>query len=207
MVNFGSPRVGNAAFCDAYNALVPDSVRMVNGSDAVPTVPALLGYRHVQHGVRVTASGAVAREEPPVLPAEGAAAGVPGGAVIAGVAQLAAKALGDGNGGGQGTTKVAAEVAVALASLVDAAAHEAHFEEQYLSALRAAIGSSPWRRRRQKAAREGKVRQVGWRALLMPPAAAILTRANISVRVLYVCYTHHARGASASTHALQHNSA
>jgi hypothetical protein len=137
MVNFGSPRVGNAAFCDAYNALVPDSVRMVNGSDAVPTVPALLGYRHVENGVRVTAAGAVAREEPPVLPAEGAAAGVPGGAVIAGVAQLAAKALGDGNDGGQGT-EVAAEVAVALASLVDSAAHEAHFEEQYLSALRAA---------------------------------------------------------------------
>jgi hypothetical protein len=149
MVNFGSPRVGNAAFCDAYASLVRDSVRVVNGSDAVPTLPALLGYRHVSHGVRVTAEGVVAAEAPPALPAPPAAAAGAGvqalrGAVVAGAAQLAAAALGGGGDGEDGSASaarndvVAAEVAAALAALVDAAAFEAHFEAQYLCALRAA---------------------------------------------------------------------
>jgi hypothetical protein len=149
MVNFGSPRVGNDAFCDAYGALVRDSVRVVNGSDAVPTLPALLGYRHVSAGVRVTADGIVAAEAPPALlapPAAAAGAGVQAlrGAMVAGAAQLAAAALGGGDDGeDDGSTSgrndvVAAEVAAALAALVDAAAFEAHFEAQYLCALRAA---------------------------------------------------------------------
>jgi hypothetical protein len=132
MVNFGSPRVGNARFCDAYNALVPDSVRVVNGSDAIPTVPALLGYRHVAHGVRISPAGAAAREEPsPAVPA-GAAGGL-----SAGIAQLAAAAL--SGGAGAVDAQAAADAALALASLVDAAALEAHFEDKYLSALRAAL--------------------------------------------------------------------
>jgi hypothetical protein len=40
-----------------YNDLVPDSIRVVNGDDLVPTLPALLGYRHVDHGVRIDANG------------------------------------------------------------------------------------------------------------------------------------------------------
>lgn len=52
MVNFGSPRVGTAAFASAFDALVPDSVRAITGSDGVSELPALLGYRHVSHGVR-----------------------------------------------------------------------------------------------------------------------------------------------------------
>jgi hypothetical protein len=55
--NFGSPRVGNRAFVAMYNDLVPDSIRVVNGDDLVPTLPALLGYRHVDHGVRIDANG------------------------------------------------------------------------------------------------------------------------------------------------------
>jgi hypothetical protein len=129
MVNFGSPRVGNAAFVEAYNKLVPDSVRVVNGSDAVPTVPALLGYRHVAHGVRVDAAGAACRDATP--------AAQPG--LAAGLAQFAATAMG---GGGPVDSQAAAEAALALASIVDAAALEAHFEDNYLSALRAAITSS-----------------------------------------------------------------
>ena len=129
MVNFGSPRVGNAAFVEAYNKLVPDSVRVVNGSDAVPTVPALLGYRHVAHGVRIDAAGAACRDATP--------AAQPG--LAAGLAQFAATAMG---GGGPVDSQAAAEAALALASIVDAAALEAHFEDNYLSALRAAITSS-----------------------------------------------------------------
>ena len=43
-----------------YNDLVPDSVRVVNGDDLVPTLPALLGYRHVDHGVRIDTDGGLA---------------------------------------------------------------------------------------------------------------------------------------------------
>ena len=54
MYNYGSPRVGNRAFVACFNRLVPDSIRVINGTDLVPTLPALLGYRHVDHGVRIT---------------------------------------------------------------------------------------------------------------------------------------------------------
>ncbi len=48
---FGSPRVGNAMFASAYNAAVPDTWRVTNSKDYVPTVPKLLGYTHVDHNV------------------------------------------------------------------------------------------------------------------------------------------------------------
>ena len=125
MYNYGSPRVGNRAFVEQYNALVPHSVRVVNGSDAVPTVPALLGYRHVAHGVRVAAGGAVAGE-PPVPRAEG------------GLAAMAAAAAGFGVGSIMDDQQ-AAEAAAAMASLVDSSALEAHMETNYLTTLRAAV--------------------------------------------------------------------
>ena len=48
---FGSPRVGNALFAGAYNMAVPDTWRVTNSQDYVPTVPKLLGYAHVDHHV------------------------------------------------------------------------------------------------------------------------------------------------------------
>ena len=42
MVNFGSPRVGNAAFSEAFNAAVPDAWRVYNHKDVVPRVPRLM---------------------------------------------------------------------------------------------------------------------------------------------------------------------
>ena len=48
---FGSPRVGNALFAAAYNMAVPDTWRVTNSKDYVPTVPKLLGYTHVDHHV------------------------------------------------------------------------------------------------------------------------------------------------------------
>ena len=71
MYNFGSPRVGDGTFCDAYNALVPDSVRVVNRGDLVPTLPALLGYRHVDRGVRVSVGADGAAEIAPFAAARG----------------------------------------------------------------------------------------------------------------------------------------
>ena len=47
MVNFGSPRVGNGAFVAQYDALVPGAIRCINARDIVPTVPRMLGYKHV----------------------------------------------------------------------------------------------------------------------------------------------------------------
>ncbi|CAI7853987.1 unnamed protein product, partial [Closterium sp. NIES-53] len=47
MYNYGSPRVGNAAFVARFNVYMRDSWRIVNRADIVPTVPKLMGYRHV----------------------------------------------------------------------------------------------------------------------------------------------------------------
>ncbi|KAJ6721658.1 hypothetical protein OIU85_024720 [Salix viminalis] len=51
MYNFGSPRVGNKKFAEAYNQKVKDSWRVVNHRDIVPTVPRLMGYCHVAQPV------------------------------------------------------------------------------------------------------------------------------------------------------------
>lgn len=153
MVNFGSPRVGDGAFCDEYNAFVPDSVRVVNRGDLVPTLPALLGYRHVDHGVRVTAG------------ADGAAA-----LAAAGDARRISLSAGDASDVEDEKTKIAiesedasaaekivrlaeklgvvgtlgvdaetaADAAEALSSLASLDALADHFEDEYLVALRAA---------------------------------------------------------------------
>ncbi|CAI0383203.1 unnamed protein product [Linum tenue] len=51
MYNFGSPRVGNKMFAEAYNQKVKDSWRVVNHRDIIPTIPRLMGYCHVAHPV------------------------------------------------------------------------------------------------------------------------------------------------------------
>ncbi len=49
---FGSPRVGNSAFCKSYNKRVFKTLRIENGNDIITKIPpALLGFRHV--GTRV----------------------------------------------------------------------------------------------------------------------------------------------------------
>lgn len=48
VIVFGCPRVGNHAFCSAYNRRLPRTLRVENGNDAVTKVPfPELGYRHV----------------------------------------------------------------------------------------------------------------------------------------------------------------
>lgn len=45
---FGSPRVGNVAFADYYNKLIPQTVRVVHNKDIVPHAPpSFLGFSHV----------------------------------------------------------------------------------------------------------------------------------------------------------------
>ncbi|KAL6759740.1 Alpha/Beta hydrolase protein [Haematococcus lacustris] len=53
MYSFGAPRAGNKAFAARYNTLVPDSWRVTNSNDIIPSVPRLLGYAHVKHSVRI----------------------------------------------------------------------------------------------------------------------------------------------------------
>lgn len=57
MYNYGSPRVGNAAFACAYDKCVPDSWRVTNRLDIIPRVPRLMGYCHVGNSVSVTPDG------------------------------------------------------------------------------------------------------------------------------------------------------
>lgn len=57
-VSFGSPRVFNHAGVASYNRRVPNTVRVVNGSDPVPRVPfAEMGYEHVGNEMHVNADG------------------------------------------------------------------------------------------------------------------------------------------------------
>ena len=57
MYNYGSPRVGNAAFACAYNQSVPNSWRITNKLDVIPRVPRLMGYSHIGNSCSVTPDG------------------------------------------------------------------------------------------------------------------------------------------------------
>ena len=59
MVNFGSPRVGNGAFVAQYDSLVPGAIRCINARDIVPTVPRMLGYKHVGDVIVLGSGGSV----------------------------------------------------------------------------------------------------------------------------------------------------
>jgi hypothetical protein len=157
MYNFGSPRVGDGTFCDAYNALVPDSVRVVNRADLVPTLPALLGYRHVERGVRVSVGGDGAAEIAPFAAARGterygengengengedgengsAQASEASASAARNIVRLAERLGVVGSLGVDAET--AADAAEALSSLASLDALADHFEDEYLVALRAA---------------------------------------------------------------------
>jgi predicted lipase len=43
---FGGPKVGDPIFAKAYDKLVPDTYRIVNDADVIPTIPPM-GYQHV----------------------------------------------------------------------------------------------------------------------------------------------------------------
>ena len=57
MYSYGAPRAGNKVFAEHYDRLVPDSWRITNSNDIVPSVPRLLGYAHVKHSVSVASDG------------------------------------------------------------------------------------------------------------------------------------------------------
>ena len=164
--NFGSPRVGDRAFAARYDATVKDSVRVVNGADLVPTLPALLGYRHVEHGVRVerrgggrgaggadggegggrapaaTVSGMGARRDRESAAAAAAAREGEGSASVSAEEAIARLAEKLGVVGALGLdAETAADAADALAGLASPEALAAHFEDEYYVALREARGA------------------------------------------------------------------
>jgi triacylglycerol lipase len=63
MYSFGSPRIGNCKFVQAYNGVINNSIRIVNTNDIVPLLPPtvvhpplsneLLYYRHVKNPVAI----------------------------------------------------------------------------------------------------------------------------------------------------------
>ena len=63
MYNFGSPRVGNAVFADGFDDLVPDAWRITNKKDIIPTVPRMLGFKHVGERVLLDAGGITTEDD------------------------------------------------------------------------------------------------------------------------------------------------
>jgi triacylglycerol lipase len=54
VILFGCPRVGNRNFCEHYNRVVPNTLRVENGNDIVTKVPPkIFGYRHVGAKIHV----------------------------------------------------------------------------------------------------------------------------------------------------------
>jgi hypothetical protein len=57
--NFGSPRVGNAAFAAQYDKRVPVSFRLANPHDIVCSIPKFFGYRHVGYEAEIQLDGRI----------------------------------------------------------------------------------------------------------------------------------------------------
>jgi len=56
LTTFGSPRVGNSAFAETFEALKIDHVRVVHADDIVPRMPKI-GYRHVSPALHLNSDG------------------------------------------------------------------------------------------------------------------------------------------------------
>lgn len=134
LVNFGSPRMGNSAFARSFNALVPDSCRVVNGSDAVAALPSVLGYAHVAHGVRLSPAGVPRADADDAAAPQPAPAAADGGGLAGLWSAL--------RGGGAADPSSAAAVS-AVSKLGDASSLDDHMEVQYLAVLSAALAVTP----------------------------------------------------------------
>lgn len=144
--SFGSPRVGNRAFAQSFNALVPDCWRVVNSNDAVPLVPRLMGYAHVGGKVQLMPDGRVEMERD-----SGSGVGE-GTAIVDFAAAVVTTALTSGEESGDGALaqgfepekkeEVAAVLAAemdAMNALLDGSGVADHLEPLYLANLRTAI--------------------------------------------------------------------
>jgi hypothetical protein len=140
MYSFGAPRAGNAPFANEYNALVPDSWRVTNRNDIVPSVPRLLGYCHVRHSVRLASDGSLTIEADGSKDVFGEGKG--GLDVIQSLiakSQQESEAANQAQGWENVYGEVAAKEMEIFAALADGSALEQHMETFYLETLRAAV--------------------------------------------------------------------
>lgn len=141
MYTFGAPRAGNAIFASQFNSLVPDSWRITNNRDIVPSVPRLLGYSHVRHSVRLASDGSVTIEADGSKDIFGEGRG--GLDVIQDLIAKSQVTVAEGKGEGNGWESVYSEVAAKemeiFAALADGSALEQHMETFYLETLRACV--------------------------------------------------------------------
>jgi len=157
MYTFGAPRCGNRGFAEAFAAAVPDAWRVTNSNDIIPSVPRLMGYAHVPHGVRLTPDGTLQLEGATggaVAAAAGAAAAAAGAAAARGrdvfgegrtqlevFGELLGRVSGREAALEEALQEITARELEVLDSLVNGSALEEHMEEFYLATLRAAVAA------------------------------------------------------------------
>jgi predicted lipase len=133
MYSYGAPRVGNKRFAALFNERVPDSWRITNRSDIIPSMPRLLGYSHVKHSVRLDTDGKlVIQDQAGDVFGEGRA-----GADV--VKELLDSVQNETKTFEEVYDTVAAHEMEIFNSLVGGAALEQHMEEFYLETLRACV--------------------------------------------------------------------
>ncbi|KAI9136881.1 Alpha/Beta hydrolase protein [Paraphysoderma sedebokerense] len=60
VITYNQPRVGNSAFADFYDSMVPNTIRVVNENDGVPTLPPIfVNYLHVGSEISINLDGTV----------------------------------------------------------------------------------------------------------------------------------------------------
>jgi len=137
LYTYGAPRVGNKAFATRYNAAVPDSWRITNTQDIIPSVPRLLGYAHVAHSVRLLEGGRIQIERD----SSGDVFGEGKGGLDV-INELAAKVTEEAVPWEDLYEEIkSAELAI-LDSLLDGSALEQHMEDYYLAALQQVVLAS-----------------------------------------------------------------
>lgn len=146
--SYGSPRVGNRAFAEAFNSAVPDCWRVVNNNDAVAFVPRLMGYAHVGHSVTVTADGSYKKELNTVTArGEGAAVQDVAAAVVSalGAAALQAEKLEEDPAlsSSEALESLLRDEVDALVNLLDGSAVAEHLVSHLLSYCRQMPFSTP----------------------------------------------------------------
>ena len=135
--SYGSPRVGNKAFADAFNAAVPNAWRVVNNNDAVALVPRLMGYSHVGRMVRLTPEGKVYVNEETA----GEGQGVVDVAAAVVTSALAAEKLSLEAATPEEVGLLLKAEMEAMSALMDGSAVAEHLEPLYLANLEMAINT------------------------------------------------------------------
>eukprot|EP00891_Asterochloris_glomerata_P009139 jgi/Astpho2/9139/Aster-07787 len=63
-ITFGSPRVGNQVFKNAFQSMVGTSIRVVHRGDLIPALPPALAYKHVENCLHLRRGQILLRDRP-----------------------------------------------------------------------------------------------------------------------------------------------